>query len=173
MGLAYRHRFNGASNPAWRGGKWGYKGINWAAISAIVVSSSPCVYCGGPAILAHHVVPQRFWRDLDASNVRANLVAACQPCHGTRPEHYWHRVPDDLFDPLAHTRTASRRVRADIRPYPPCEICGLPCRRHRSRFCSYSCSNRARWANGIYGPDLVRNITGTRRQAAEGVADVE
>lgn len=162
MTVAYRRRFAGPGNPAWRGGKWKYKGVGWSAISTDVIDGAVCFYCGGIPTIAHHVIPQRFWINLDAANVRSNLVACCDACHGARPEHYWRSVPADLFDPAVHVRDGIRRVRADIRPYPVCAVCGEPCKRHRSRFCSYACSNRARWSSGVYGPELARNITRTR-----------
>jgi 5-methylcytosine-specific restriction endonuclease McrA len=165
MTVAYRSRMVGPGNPAWRGGKWKYKGIGWREISAAVLRGARCFYCPAAPSVAHHLIPQRFWIDLDAANVRTNLVACCNACHGARPEHYWRCLPDAIFDPLLHVRTGARRTRHGLRPYPACAVCGEPCKRHRSRFCSYSCSNRAKWTTGIYGPDLVRNITRTRREA--------
>lgn len=160
MTADYRERFSGENNPAWRGGKWKYKGPGWQTISAAVLAESDaCAYCPTDPVLVHHLIPQRFWIDLDASNVRTNLVPCCGPCHGGRPEHYWRQVPADLFVAELHVREGTRRTRPDIRPKPLCEVCGAPCRLHTSRYCSRSCSNTARWAAGVYdGAKLALNL---------------
>lgn len=169
MAEDYRSRFGGAGNPSWRGGKWKYKGRRWAEVAARVVArDGACADCGAVAgLLAHHLIPQRFWVDLDDANAADNLLTLCGSCHGRRPEHYWKTLPADLFVDGVHIRTPERRSGEHLRPYPTCGVCGEPCKRHRSRFCSYACSNRARWREGVYGPELARNITRTRWQARE------
>lgn len=169
MAVDYRSRFDGQGNPAWRGGKWKYKGRRWADIAARVIErDGACADCGTvDGLLAHHLIPQRFWLDLDAANAADNLLTLCVSCHPRRPEHYWKSMPAEVYVEGVHIlRPEARRTGGDhLRPYPDCRVCGEPCKTHRARFCSYSCSNRARWQAGVYGPELARNITRTRWDA--------
>lgn len=157
MSSAYRDRMAGSGNPAWRGGKWKYKGRRWVDIAAAVIErDGQCADCGGTdGLLAHHLIPQRFWVDLDVANRADNLLTLCGSCHGKRPEHYWKALPDRHFVEGVHIRRPERRSGAHLRPYPTCGVCGGPCKSHRARFCSYACSNRARWASGVYDPAAI------------------
>ena len=35
----------------------------------------------------HHLKPQRFWKDINKSNISSNLITLCHSYHMKRPEH--------------------------------------------------------------------------------------
>src|SRR5450755_1863534 len=152
MTVDYRTRLVGEGNPAWRGGKWPYKGRFWAKISrAVIARDKTCVYCGGTTdLVAHHIIPQRYWLDLDAANVMSNLVACCHDCHVRRPEHYWVELPDSVFNPTIHSKLPMPRTTTALVLKPACIICGKPVKWARNQCCSYTCAQAVRWNNGCY-----------------------
>jgi len=152
MTADYRLRMSGDGNPAWRGGKWKYKGRGWTAIAAAIIErDGRCGDCGGTRdLVAHHRIPQRFYVSLDAANTDDNLVALCHDCHVKRPEHYWIELPAEHFDVALHLPLPPERTRARLKPRPLCLRCATPCKRHRSQYCSVSCATRARWDAGVY-----------------------
>lgn len=161
MTIDYRERNAGDGNPAWRGGKWKYKGQRWTEIAAQVIErDGACADCGGVEwLVAHHLIPQRFWLDLDRANDLDNLLALCSPCHVKRPEHYWVVVPAELWNADLHVSKPPRRTSKRLRHRPGCAVCGLPCKQHRNRYCSYACSNRARWSDGLWDrATVVRHL---------------
>lgn len=169
MTADYRERNTGAGNPAWRGGKWKYKGRSWAAVAERVIERDRvCADCGtGERLIAHHLIPQRFWLDLDRANELDNLLTLCSPCHVKRPEHYWVVVPPELWSVDLHVSEPPRRTSKRLRHRPKCAICGEPCKQHRNRYCSYACSNRARWESGLFNAEAsIRNLGGDPAAAA-------
>lgn len=162
MGLAYKNRLMGEGNPVWRGGRARYKGKGWKEISVSVIArDGKCADCGSATDLdVHHIIPQRFWLDRDEANKSDNLVTLCSRCHPRRPEHYWTTLPDDLYIEGLHSKTPVHRSSSRLRPKPLCEVCGKPLKSYSRRYCSHSCANKARWQNGMYGPELANNFKG-------------
>jgi len=160
MAEDYKKRLVGANNPAWKGGGDGYAGENFVAMSEFIHSRDKvCTDCGGSKHLSvHHKIPQRFWLKLEDSNTEDNLVLLCRSCHFKRPEHYWVELPKNLYDPKLHLPEPPERTAARLRKKPVCPVCGKTCKGHRNRYCSYSCSNKARWKDGVYDASLVKNF---------------
>lgn len=153
MAANFKEQRIGENNSSWRGGKWPFKGTGWDDIAAQVIGrDGACRYCGGnDRLVAHHLIPQRFWLTLEQSNHLDNLVACCHSCHVKRPEHFWAEIPDALFDPAIHSkgampRTAKRKFRV---PGPGiCEYCGHPTKNSHNKCCSRSCANKLKWKLG-------------------------
>jgi len=150
MALDYKVRLAGSNNPVWRGGRYGYKGTNWDSISKTIIQRDKvCQDCGqDKRLVAHHLIPQRFWINLDDANQEDNLIALCVKCHPKRPEHYWNILPDNVYDKNYHCHTSIKR-RKNINK-PKCLVCGNDCKRKNGKYCSYTCSNKAKWQDGIY-----------------------
>lgn len=153
MAEDYKTRLSGAGNPAWRGGRWPYKGKSWMRISREVIARCKvCAYCGGTdELVAHHLIPQRYWLKIDESNVITNLVACCHDCHVRRPEHYWIELPDPFFDPALHSRLPMPRTTTALVPKipnDPCKVCGQLVKVKGNECCSLACAARLKWKNG-------------------------
>jgi 5-methylcytosine-specific restriction endonuclease McrA len=161
MGLAFTISFGGNNNPSWRGGRWQYKGKGWRNIKREIMQRDKCCQqCGtNKRLVIHHIIPQRFWMLLEDANISTNLIALCRSCHAKRTEHYWVFLPDDFFNPTYHNKTPIPRTPTRLHPKPKCQECGAPVKWARNRFCSYTCSNKSRWKNGIY-KGLGKNFKG-------------
>ena len=85
--------FVGESSSSWVGGQATYRGRNWKAVRAEVVSDQggDCFDCGrhiGNSLSVHHKRPFREFDDAETANERSNLVGLCQSCHMK-----WERNP--------------------------------------------------------------------------------
>jgi 5-methylcytosine-specific restriction endonuclease McrA len=176
MAADYRVRSSGPGNAAWRGGKWKYKGRGWRVIRDRVLlrdgysCQNLLAAVHSSSLLVHHKIPQRFFLWLDDANSLDNLVSLCGRCHPRRPEHFWVSLPTAFFVEGVHSVLPPERTRLRLRPYPICSECGSRCKRHRSQFCSYSCSAKARWKAGLYGSELSKNFGGKTRWTVPGLS---
>lgn len=82
-------RMRGENNPAWRGGKRSWRGIDWKESVEYVKERDHyvCQHCGmteeeckityGGGLQVHHIVPYRITKNNDPSN----LTTLCNKCH--------------------------------------------------------------------------------------------
>jgi 5-methylcytosine-specific restriction endonuclease McrA len=166
MAEDYKIRSCGENNPSWKGGIDDYKGKNWNRISKNLIKEQAfCSRCQkSKDLVVHHKIPQRFWKSLDDSNCKSNLEVLCKNCHAKCLEHFWIILPKNLYNVDFHENETVIREKTKRREKPKCKICGAPVRLHKNTYCSYSCSAKAKWLFGLFGPDLIQNIKKMRKE---------
>lgn len=110
----HRIRMSGDKNPAWRGGREQYYGVNWNNIAEQIRKRDKfqCVRCNLPQTMltkklhVHHIKPLRdFNRDFQKANVSENLVSLCPRCHKFLE---WHEeLAKDFYDALVTTNQSA------------------------------------------------------------------
>lgn len=77
-----------------------FRGDDWEAVRAVVLERDgySCQDCGltdfaARRLVVHHAIPWHLW----PSNDLTWVVTLCRRCHGKRPEHMWHEIPDEVI----------------------------------------------------------------------------
>jgi 5-methylcytosine-specific restriction endonuclease McrA len=93
---------SGENSPTWRGGADPHRGVNWAQIAEEIRERDGyvCAECGSRQLErrhdVHHIIPWRFFDDMDKANDHDNLITLCRSCHSKQESHNWIEVPTDL-----------------------------------------------------------------------------
>jgi len=94
----------GKNHWAYLHGKTSRTGNNWQKIRAEVIEyyDGKCQNCNRPdSAVVHHIMPRRFYSEINNSNYRVNLSLLCERCH--RIIDYklrWHRKEGEVRENL-------------------------------------------------------------------------